>query len=277
MKPDSIAPTPPSVGVFDSGIGGLSILSEIRRAAPSEHVLYVADSRHAPYGEKTSAFIQDRSEAIVKFLLESGAKAVVVACNTATAVAVDYLRTVFSAPIVAVEPPIKPAVSLTKSGVVGVLATSQTVASERFATLTRRFGDGARLVIEACPGLAEHVEEGELSGQDTQRLVDRYVRPLLDQNADTIVLGCTHYAFLIPAIRRAAGPDVTIVDPAPAVANELVRRLARAELASPIGDAQPTERFFTSGPTDVLQSFVMKVCGRRVDVSSLPEAYCIAP
>ena len=184
------------IGVFDSGVGGLSVLHDVRRELPHEHLLYVADSVHAPYGDRTQAFVEARSIAIVRFLVTQGAKAIVVACNTATSMAVDALRSEFSLPCVAMEPAVKPAVSITKSGVIGVLATTATLSSPRFARLVSHFGSDVDVVLQACPGLVEHVEKGELAHDATRALVEQYVRPLVARGADTLVLGCTHYPFL---------------------------------------------------------------------------------
>jgi glutamate racemase len=223
------------VGIFDSGVGGLSVLREIRRELPHEDLLYVADSGHAPYGDKPAAEIDERAERIVRFLAGQGAKAVVVACNTATGVSVDGLRARWSMPIVGIEPAIKPAVAATTSGVVGVLATSQTIASARFARLVDAFSGGVAVVPQACPGLVERIEAGDLTGPATRAMVDEYVRPLVARGADTLVLGCTHYPFVADAIAAAAGPGVSIVDPSAAVARELRRRLEQAHLLAATG------------------------------------------
>jgi glutamate racemase len=188
------------IGVFDSGVGGLTVLREIRRELPQEALLYVADSGHAPYGDKPHQAIIARSLAISEFLIGQGAKAIVVACNTATAAAVSELRARYSLPIVAMEPAVKPAVARTRSGVVGVLATSQTAASHRFVQLLGRFNVGAEVLVQPCPGLVERIEAGDLDGGTTRALVADYLTPLLEQGADTLVLGCTHYPILTPLI-----------------------------------------------------------------------------
>ena len=219
-----------SIGVFDSGVGGLSLLREVRRELPHEDLIYVADSGHAPYGDKSVDVIRQRSAVIVDFLVARGAKAVVVACNTATSVAVDALRRTWTIPIVAIEPAVKPAAAATRSGVVGVLATSQTIASPRFARLTDVFADGVEIIAQPCPGLVEQIEKGDLSGAATRVLIDAYVRPLVERGADTLVLGCTHYPFVAELIADVAGAHVAIVDPAAAVARELRRRLEEGSL-----------------------------------------------
>lgn len=263
------------IGVFDSGVGGLSVLREIRRVLPGEQLLYVADSGHAPYGDRSSEFIQQRSADVVAFLSGAGAKAVLVACNTATAVAAHTLRSRFAFPIIAMEPAVKPAAAITKSGVIGILATSQTIASEKFARLVELHGRNVRVLPQACPGLVERVEKGELDHPDTETLIARYLAPLLDQGADTLVLGCTHYPFISAAIGRAAGPAVTLVDPAIAVARELQRRLTAGALLSAEGSAG-AEQFWTSGSSTDAQRVIGQLWGRSVEVHVLPEKLAAA-
>jgi glutamate racemase len=234
------------IGVFDSGVGGLSVLREIREALPHEDLLYVADSGHAPYGDKPMEVIEARSVAITEFLLEQGAKAVVVACNTATGAAARVLRTRYSVPIVAMEPAVKPAVARTRSGVVGVLATRRTLESHNFSLLMERVGSGAEVMRQPCPGLVERVEAGDLDSDYTSALLADYLQPLLERGADTLVLGCTHYPHLIPLIARLAGPDVAVLDSGAAVARQVRRRLESIDLLAPAG-RPGTERFWTSG------------------------------
>lgn len=257
------------IGVFDSGVGGLSVLREIRSELPGEDLLYVADSGHAPYGDKSTQLIEARAIAIVEFLLSQRAKTIVVACNTATGVAIDMLRARFPVPIVAMEPAVKPAAAHTQSGVIGVLATSRTIASDNFAKLHERFGADVKILMQACPGLVEQVEAGDLSSDETRALIERYVAPLLEQSADTIVLGCTHYPFLVPLIREIAGPMVAIIDSSAAIARELRRRLSSADLLS-IENRAGTEQFWTSAAPDVAQPIIAKLWRADVDVHRLP-------
>lgn len=260
------------IGVFDSGIGGLSVLREIRRELPNEDLLYVADSGHAPYGDKPEQLIEARSIAIVEFLASQCAKAIVVACNTATGAAIATLRAKFPLPIVAMEPAVKPAAANTRSGVIGVLATGRTLASENFARLHARFGAGVDILVQACPGLVEQVEAGDLSGAKTRALLEQYVLPLLERQADTIVLGCTHYPFLTPLIREIAGSSVTIVDPSAAIARELRRRLTDAGLLSHETSAG-TERFWSSAAPDQAQPLISRLWRSGIEVQSLPEKF----
>ena len=260
------------IGVFDSGVGGLSVFRRIRADLPHEALLYVADSGHAPYGNKPAEFIARRAFAITEFLLEQGAKAVVVACNTATAAAIVRLRAHFSLPIIGIEPALKPAVAETRSGVVGILATGNTVRSDKFAALLDQHGHRARVMVQPCPGLADCVEHGELSGPRPRTLLERYLEPLLAQGADTLVLGCTHYPFLIPLIQRLAGPNVAILDPSPAVARQLRRRLEAGELLAD-GCAAGGERYFTSGAPEPTARLMARLLGHPVTLEVLPERF----
>ena len=257
------------IGVFDSGVGGLSVLREIRRELPGEGLFYVADSSHAPYGDKSEQLIEERVIAIAEFLVSQRAKAIVVACNTATGVAIKQLRARFAIPIIAMEPAVKPAAAHTQSGVIGVLATSRTIASDNFAKLHERFGADVKILMQACPGLVEQVEAGNLSGADTRALVERYVLPLLEQRVDTLVLGCTHYPFLVPLIQEIAGPAVAVIDPSAAIAREVRRRLANANLLS-TGSRAGTERFWSSATPDAAQTIISQLWQFEVEVTSLP-------
>ena len=258
------------VGIFDSGVGGLSVLREIRRELPVEDLLYVADSAYAPYGDQSDEVIENRAIAIAQFLVSQSAKAIVVACNTATGIAVETLRSRFSVPVIAIEPAVKPAALNTRSAVVGVLATRQTLSGSKFSRLLVAYGADVQILLQPCPGLVEQVEKGDLSSQATRSLVEQYVVPLLTKGADTLVLGCTHYPFLIPVIRDIAGPSVTIIDPSAAVARELRRRLQKSELLS--RGVQPgTERFWTSGSLETVQSVVARLWTNDVDVRQFRE------
>lgn len=256
------------VGVFDSGVGGLSVLKHIRAALPNETLLYCADSYHTPYGGKSPEQIRTRALALTRFLIGQGAKAVVVACNTATAAAVTTLRSHFSIPIIGMEPAVKPAVTATKSGVVGVLATVGTLKSAQFAALLENYGKGVEVVTQACHGLVECVERGELESPGTRDLVRRYVEPLLARGADTIVLGCTHYPFLRELIEQEAGVGVTIIDTGAAVARQLQRRLAELGLLKRSGGG---EYFWTSGEVMQAEAVISRLWGVPVTVARLPE------
>lgn len=233
------------IGIFDSGVGGLSVLREIRRLLPGEDFIYYADSGHCPYGGKSREAIQARAVAITDLLLARGAKLIVVACNTATIAAVEHLRASYPIPFVGMEPAVKPAVALTKSGVVGVLATGAALAGEKFHKLVADHGAGVRMITQPCPGWVEQVEAGDLDSPRTRELVAQYTRPLLAEGADVLVLGCTHYPFLRPRIAELAGPAVTLLESGEAVARQTRRVLERENLlaAREVGNLQ----WLTSG------------------------------
>jgi glutamate racemase len=262
------------VGVFDSGVGGLSVLQRIRDDLPHERLLYVADSGHAPYGNKPDEFIVRRSFAITEFFLEQGVKAIVVACNTATAAAISRLRAQFQLPIIGIEPAVKPAVAMTRSGVVGILATGNTVRSQKLAHLLDQHGHRARVLVQPCPGLADCVEQGDLSGSHPRILLERYLTPLLSAGVDTLVLGCTHYPFLMPLIQELIGSEVAILDPSPAVARQLRHRLAAGGLLAGCG-ASSGERYFTSGALAVTADVMARLLAESVNLEALPERFLL--
>jgi glutamate racemase len=243
------------------------VLRHIRAQLTRLPLLYVADSGHVPYGDKTPDYIRERSLALTEFLLHEGAATVVVACNTATAAAAATLRERFEIPIIAMEPAVKPAVTATRSGVVGVLATVGTLDSARFAALLEQYAGEVEIVTQACPGLVEQVEAGELTSAKTRELVQRYTLPLLERGADTIVLGCTHFPFLRPLIAAAAGPDVQLIDTGEAVARQVVRRLPEKLLGRL--DAMPYERFWTTGDARSAERIVSQLWGRPAAVEAL--------
>jgi glutamate racemase len=214
------------IGVFDSGVGGLSVLRAIRDELPGEHLVYVADSGCAPYGERSAAFVVERALTITEFLVRQGAKAIVVACNTATGAAVESLRARFTIPIVAIEPAVKPAAARTQSRVVGVLATTGTLSSPNVGKLLANYGADVEFVIQPCPGLADRVEKGDLDSGQTRELVRRYVQPIVGKGADILVLGCTHYPFLRPIIEEVAGPSSIRPAPWPASCGDGSKRPA---------------------------------------------------
>lgn len=253
------------IGIFDSGIGGLSVLRHIRSHLPHENLLYFADSGFAPYGDKTEDAIVERALTIAEFLTQRGAKSLVVACNAATAAAIKALRARYpDLPVVGVEPGLKPAAALTRSKTVGVLATKSTLTSEKFNRLREQqsAATGVRFILQACIGLADQVERGELQSIETTLLVKRYVTPLIEQGADTLVLGCTHYPFVQGLIEQAAEivgvPLVTIVDTGEAVARQLVRLLAEHQRQRQAATAGTLEAF-TSGSETMLASAFSKL------------------
>lgn len=233
------------IGIFDSGVGGLSVLRALRSHLPAATLHYVADSAHAPYGEREDGFILDRSRRLARHLVDAGATTLVVACNTATAVAIGPLRGMHPGlSIVGVEPGIKPAVAASRSGRIGVMATSATLRSAKFRALLDAHAAGARIHLEACPGLAAAIEAGDLEASTLHERVERHCAPLRAAGVDTVVLGCTHYPFVRGLIEAALGPDVTVVDTADAVARRtagtsapVAARTAGTVLLETTGDA----------------------------------------
>ena len=210
------------IGIFDSGAGGMSVFREIHRLLPHEVYTYFADNANCPYGERSAEFVLGRSREITEFLLGEGADVIVIACNTATAAAISTLRSEYPNKFIGIEPALKPGALNTRSGIVGVLATAGTLQSTKY--LVRKEGyDSVRIVESVGRGWVDLVENGILEGPEAERRVQSAVQPLLDAGADCLVLGCTHYPFLIGTIRKVAGPAVQIIDPAPAVARQVVR------------------------------------------------------
>jgi glutamate racemase len=270
--PHKLPPSPQDVkvGLFDSGVGGLSILRALRRHLPQAQLLYVADSAHAPYGEKSQAFILARSQLIADFLLAQGAQLLVVACNTATAAAVHALRERHPhLPIVGIEPGVKPAVAASHNKKVGVMATPATLSSAKFARLVQAHAHEAEIVLQPCPGLAAAIESGELDTPALRALITSFCAPLREAGVDTVVLGCTHYPFVAPLVAATMGPGVQLVDTAEAVARRTVHLLDRQaedaahgrEKGHASGQAdrpslQAETHLWTSGSTTALAQFV---------------------
>lgn len=247
------------LGVLDSGIGGLSVLIHLQRQLPAEHVLYFADQSHIPYGPRSAEVIQAYTAGITRFLLRQGAKLIVVACNTATAAALDALRSTFpDVPFVGMEPAVKPAALTTRSGKVGVLATPSTFNSNRYAGLMARYASGIQVYEDPCSGLVQLIEAGALDAPETRALLERVVSPMLDAGVDTLVLGCTHYPFIRPLLERIIGDDIAVIDPAPAVARHTRFVLQQHRLIAPDGQ-EGALRCFTSGDPRQMEAFAAPV------------------
>ncbi|MEO3866841.1 glutamate racemase [Rheinheimera fenheensis] len=240
------------IGIFDSGIGGLSVARAIRQLLPGESLHYFADTGHAPYGEKSDEYIYQRMQVITQQLLSAGVKAIVVACNTATTAAIARLRAECSVPIIGVEPGVKPATLVSKSGVVGVLATPRTLQTPAFSQLSARFAGNARILLQPCPGLVPLIEALALESPELRQLLQSYIQPLLAQGADTLVLGCTHYNFIADLIADIAEPAITIVRTEMAVAKQLQRRLSALGLLN-TGDVRGPDSFYSSGDNVLFQ------------------------
>lgn len=244
------------IAVFDSGVGGLSVLRAIRGQFPREDILFLADQAHVPYGSRSLSEVRAFSEAITRYFLAQKAKIVVVACNTASAAALHHLRDVFPhMPFVGMEPAVKPAAEGTQSGIVGVLATPATFQGELYNSVVERFANGVSLLQDTCPGLVEQIEAGNLTGEESRRILHQALSPMLAAGIDTVVLGCTHYPFVIPLIQEMVGPDVRVIDPAPAIARQVGRLLDRFDLKNPGPDGGIT-RYLTTGQEDALRHFL---------------------
>ena len=244
------------IGIFDSGVGGLSVLRAVRAQMPEESVLYFGDQGHIPYGPRPMEQIRDFSEAITAFLLEQNAKIIVVACNTASAAALKFLREKFPAVrFVGMEPAVKPAAETTQTGKVGVLATPATFQGALYASVVERFANGVELLQNTCNGLVQQIEQGNLNGVETRRILEDALHSMLEKNIDTVVLGCTHYPFVIPLIQEIVGEKVRVIDPAPSVAKQ-VNRLLEAGWAKNDSSAREDVKFFTSGDPAKLKSLL---------------------
>lgn len=262
----------PPIGVFDSGLGGLAVLAEIRRLMPGEPARYVADQSHAPYGGRELHEIRERTFAVVGRLIETGSDIVAVACNSASAAALHELRAAHPhIHFVGMEPAVKPAVAASRAGIVGVLATEASLAGPLYAGVVERYAVRATVLPGPCPGLADLVEAGRAHHPDTEHHVRRFVEPLLAQGADTLVLGCTHYTFLRGAIRRVAGPGVTIVDPAEAVARQ-VGRLVLERGRSPLDGGRGRLSYLTTGNPTTFQERLVDLDAEPGDVARLDVA-----
>lgn len=251
------------VGVFDSGVGGLSVWKELYKEMPGERFLYLSDGGFCPYGPKSKDEIIGRAVKITDYLISNGAEIIVVACNTATAAAISYLRSHYSIPFVGMEPAVKPAAINTKTGAIGVLATKGTFKGELYLRTLHKFASNARVLEQVGEGLVELVERGERDTPQAKELIKRYILPMIAENADHIVLGCTHYPFLAPLIKDVAGSDITIVNPAPAVArraNDVLGQVRRKNVTSEVTQMLQKSKFVTTGTNiELLESMVVEI------------------
>lgn len=252
------------VGLFDSGVGGLSVAREIRRALPAEDLLYVADTAYCPYGDRPVDEVRERALAVGNHLQDAGAKVVIVACNTATGAALEALREALRVPVIGLEPAVKTGVARTRNGRVGVMATAGTLRSDRFARLVQAHAGGVAVTPQACPGLVDLIEQGHLDGDVLLARVAELTQPLREAGVDTVVLGCTHYPFVAEALRRALGPGVEIVDSGPAIARRLVQVLREANLEAAPGPG--SLRVSTTGEPGAVKPVVDRLWGEAVDL-----------
>ncbi len=245
-----------SIGVFDSGVGGLTVLRALHAQLPGVPLIYVADSAHAPYGDRSDAFILDRARHITRFLRDQGARLIVVACNTATAAAIATLRAEFDLPFVGIEPGLKPALTHSQTGRVGVMATPSTLRSAKFRALLHAHATQTQPVLQPCPGLADTIERGDLQAPDLQALIHHCCAPLRAAACDTVVLGCTHYPLVAPHIQAELGPQVHLLDTAAPVARQAARLWPHPAAA----DAAVQPHLYTNGDVAVLRR-VADLCG----------------
>lgn len=245
-----------SIGVFDSGVGGLSVFREIRKKIPDYPIIYLGDQIHVPYGTKTLEEVYIFSKTITEFLIELGARIIVVACNTASAAALYALRNEYpTIPFVGMEPAVKPAAEKTITGNVGVLATPATFEGKLYNSVVERFGKSVNIFQNTCVGLVQEIEKGNFSGPETRKILENALIPMIENNVDNIVLGCTHYPFVIPMIKQIIGPSITVIDPAPAVAEQTLRKFNEQQnLIPPVSES--LSFLFTSGSLKRFSNFV---------------------
>jgi glutamate racemase len=261
--------TSSSIGIFDSGVGGISVLRAIREQMPNESVVYFGDQGHIPYGPRPMEQIRDFSEAITNFLLEQNAKIIVVACNTASAAALKYLREKFpDVQFIGMEPAVKPAAEHTQTGKVGVLATPATFQGVLYASVVERFANGVELFQSICPGLVQQIEQGNLDGEETRKVLEEALLPMLEENIDTVVLGCTHYPFVIPLIQQIVGDKVRVIDPAPSVARQAGRLLESGGMSRQ-SESKGDVRFYTSGDPELFKSMLPMLLGESGEVQGV--------
>jgi glutamate racemase len=265
------APIAP-IGLFDSGVGGLSVLRAIREQLPNENLLYFADQGHVPYGPRPIEEVRAFSEAITRWLLAQGAKMIVIPCNTASAAALHHLRKTFpEVSFVGMEPAVKPAAEQTQTGVVGVLATPVTFQGELYASVVERFAQGVTVLQHTCPGLVGQIERGAIATPETRHILEEALAPMLAENIDTVVLGCTHYPFVIPLIEEITGPQVRVLDPSPAVARQVGRLLlspiskATEDRAEGVGEM----RFVTTGDGEKFEELLYNLLDIKATAKQL--------
>jgi len=249
------------VGIFDSGIGGLSVLRAIRKELPREHLIYIGDQANVPYGSRLLEEVKQLSEGLTNFLLKQNAKLIVVACNAASAAALRYLRERYpEVPFVGMEPAVKPAAEYTHTGKVGVLATPATFQGELYASVVERFAQGVEIYQDTCPGLVKQIEVGRLDTPKTRRILESALKPMLAAGIDTVVLGCTHYPFVMPLIQKIVGNDVRVIDPAPAVARQVRRVLEQRKMLAE-RETEGNALYLTTGDLSRFTALLPKVLG----------------
>jgi len=258
-----------AIGVFDSGLGGLSIAQCIQQKLPNENLIYVADSQFAPYGDKSAAEIIERVNKIADWLIKLQVKAIVVACNTATVSAIDQLRLRVTIPIIGVEPAIKPAALHSKTKKVALLVTEATAINTRFLSLVDKHKNGADIYIQPCAGLVELIEQGLHESEKCYQVLNRFLQPLLKSNIDTLVLGCTHYPFVRSAIQNIVGDKITIMETAQPVTEQLIRQLEVNSLLMS-GKHIPQHSFFSSKYFPQQAQLMSVLLGHSISLQPFP-------
>ena len=243
------------IGIFDSGIGGLSILKEINRVLPNENTIYLADNKNCPYGDKDTVEIVKLSLKNSSVLIDMNCKIIVVACNTATTNAIKEMRNSFSIPIIGIEPAIKPAILNTKTNKIGVLATEMTLTSDLFNQTSNKFSDKVEIIEQIGYGLVNQIEKGNINTENTKKLLKSYIDPMLDSNIDQLVLGCTHYYFLIPIIRQIITDKITIQDPNKAIAKQIIKILKSKNLENPL-KSNYKNKVYANGDAEIIKNTI---------------------
>lgn len=257
------------IGIFDSGVGGLSIVNCIKEQLPNEKIIYIADSLYAPYGDKPDDIIIKRVNVIVNELVQQNCKALVIACNTATVIAVEQLRAKVSIPIIAVEPAIKPAVIQSKTKKIAILTTQATAKNQRFLTLVEKFKLDSSVYIQPCPGLVELIENNQLHSSKFKQLLQLYLTEILEKNVDTIVLGCTHYPFFADKIKSIVGKEITLMETALPVTEQLKRQLIKNKLTNTIPKDHLTfaeHEFLSSEPSIQLNQLMSSLTQNTIQL-----------
>lgn len=256
---NSLFPLSNAIGIFDSGVGGLSVFKEIKKKIPFHPVIYFADQFHVPYGPRTLEEVFSLSFVVTNFLMKLGAKVIVIACNTASAAALYRLREIFpDTPFVGMEPAVKPAAEHTHTGSVGVLATPATFQGKLYNSVVERFAKSVKIYQNTCPGLVQEIEEGNFNGKNTRNILLDALLPMLEKEIDSVVLGCTHYPFVIPLIETIVGPDITVIDPSPAIANQTYRKIIENDIQA-FSDSPGKNVLITSGATQNFRKFINKI------------------
>lgn len=257
------------IGIFDSGVGGLSVVRAIQQVLPHEDLIFLADQANVPYGQRSLEEVRHLAEGITRYLLDEGVKLIVVACNTASAAALHSLRQVFPhTTIVGMEPAVKPAAEQTRAGVVGVLATPATFQGALYASVLERFARDVTVLQDTCPGLVMAIEQGHLDTPQVKSILQAALIPMLEQNIDTVVLGCTHFTFVIPQIETIVGPAVRVIDPAPAIARQ-ARRLLESQMRLNLDSHPGVSHFLTSGDASKLEQLLLELLGIQAPVLPL--------